>query len=390
MNEAELKKQIISATWKLQRDQNAVRSTRREAGSRIGESVKPAENSAAPTKKVGTRRIVPEFIGAFHGRRSFGGGLPQFMGQRAGVDTLPAADPPKRAPAAGPAPTPKYEDDAGVVRDSQAQVLEQAKATLERQQDPRAAALWSRAIKDMEDALARLERVANSPALLAEALLAEQAAYQALLKLQEHEYQVSRARSQSKGQQSSSQQQQQMQRQLDQLELSQSENRYETQRQAQSPQSQERKEQLQVQNRLQELARRQQDLNDRLKELQTALQEAKTEQERAEIQRRLKRLQEDEQQMLADVDDLRHAGRLCHSGRERPGGGLSDQCRRGAGSDVRGIRQLRDDEYGSAAFIDSEQQYLERGNLGSQPDVGKPRGSTFLDGPRQLDQRCGR
>jgi hypothetical protein len=39
--------------------------------------------------------------------------------------------------------------------------------------------------------------------------------------------------------------------------------------------------------------------------LQTALQEARTEQEREEIQRRLKRLQEEEQQMLADVDEVR-------------------------------------------------------------------------------------
>ena len=84
-----------------------------------------------------------------------------------------------------------------------------------------------------------------------------------------------------------------MQRQLEQMDLTQSEDRYENQRQAQAPQSPERHEQLQVMNRLQELARRQQDLNDRLKELQTALQEARTEQEREEIRRRLKRLQEE-------------------------------------------------------------------------------------------------
>ena len=71
------------------------------------------------------------------------------------------------------------------------------------------------------------------------------------------------------------------------------------------PPTEERREQLQVLNRLQELARRQQDVNDRLKELQTALQEARTDQEREEIRRRLKRLQEEEQQMLADVDELR-------------------------------------------------------------------------------------
>jgi hypothetical protein len=72
--------------------------------------------------------------------------------------------------------------------------------------------------------------------------------------------------------------------------------------QAKAPQNQERREQLAVMNRLQELARRQNDLNERLKELQTSLQEAKSEQERDEIKRRLKRLQEEQQQRHQDTD----------------------------------------------------------------------------------------
>jgi hypothetical protein len=95
-----------------------------------------------------------------------------------------------------------------------------------------------------------------------------------------------------------------MQRELEQLDLTDPENRYENERLANSPQSPERRSQLQVMNRLSELARRQQDLNNRLKELQTALQEARTEQEREEARRQLKRLQEEEQRMLADVDEL--------------------------------------------------------------------------------------
>src|SRR5439155_1488189 len=94
-------------------------------------------------------------------------------------------------------------------------------------------------------------------------------------------------------------------RQLDQLDLKQSENRYETQRQASPQQNIQQREQLQVLNRLKELAQRQQDLNERVKELQTALQEAKTEAEREEFRRRLKRLREEEREMLADVDELR-------------------------------------------------------------------------------------
>jgi hypothetical protein len=138
---------------------------------------------------------------------------------------------------------------------------------------------------------------------LAEAVVAEQAVYQALLKVREHEYEVTRNSNRNQNQGAGGGER--MQRQLEQMEMTQSENRYETQRQAQRPQNNQGREQLQVMNRLQELARRQQDLNERLKELQTALQEARTEQEREEIRRRLKRLQEEEQQMLADVDEVR-------------------------------------------------------------------------------------
>src|SRR5205085_11177304 len=83
-----------------------------------------------------------------------------------------------------------------------------------------------------------------------------------------------------------------MQRELDQLELKEAENRYEMQSQAAPQQNPEQREQLQVLNRLKELAQRQQDLNERVKELQTALQEAKTDEEREEVRRRLKRLRD--------------------------------------------------------------------------------------------------
>src|SRR5207249_8595829 len=121
-----------------------------------------------------------------------------------------------------------------------------------------------------------------------------------LLKLSAHEFEVSRsrnARQRGGGQQIS-------QQQLDQLELKAEQDRYETQSKA-SEQNAEQREQLQVLNRLKELAQRQQDINERVKELQTALQEANTEEEREEIRRRLKRLREEEQEMLADLDELR-------------------------------------------------------------------------------------
>jgi hypothetical protein len=153
----------------------------------------------------------------------------------------------------------------------------------------------------MERAVERLREAATAPESLAQALIHEQAAYQALLRLQSRETSVARRnRKQGGGGGGGGNQ-----RQLDQLELEQSENRYETQRVARSPQNQERREQLAVMNRLQELARRQQDLNERLREVQASLQEAKTEAEREEAARRLRRLEEEQRQMLADADEIR-------------------------------------------------------------------------------------
>ncbi len=303
---AELQKQIISATWRLLKEQGT-----------SGESPGKPDNSPAGPPNNSGGAPIPQGTSYWPAKpesRKFPSSFPR-VAFLAAVGADAAAGQSESAPlhasenrndrgSAAPAPAAGagYQADAGVVRDSQAQALEQANAALSRQQDPRASALWSNASKEMEKALERLNQAAQSPGVLPEALAAEQAAYQALLKLQEHEYQVSRSRSRN---QQRGGQGQQMQRQLEQMDLAQSENRYETQRLAQSPQNPQRQEQLQVANRLQELARRQQDLNDRLKELQTALQEARTEKERQELQRQLKRLQEQEQQMLADVDELR-------------------------------------------------------------------------------------
>jgi len=219
------------------------------------------------------------------------------------------ARPPGRQPAGGVArsvpPGPKtvgdYSSDVVVVRDAQEQALEQVRALLEGIDDPRGKALMEAVEKEMARAAEQLRHAAGdgSAAGLEPALAAEQTAYQALLKLAAHEYRVSRSRNQSGGQGGGN-----MQRQLDMLDLKQAENRYETQSQASPQQNAQQREQLQVLNRLKELAQRQQDLNGRIKELQTALQEAKTDEEREEIRRRLKRLREEEQEMLADLDEL--------------------------------------------------------------------------------------
>ncbi len=194
----------------------------------------------------------------------------------------------------------RYRKDAPVVAESQAQALDQAQALLEEAPNPRTQGLLTEVTREMKQAVARLAAATNSPALLPPALAAEQAAYQALLKLAAREYSVSQNRSRkgTAGEQAN-------QQQLDQLDLKLAEDRYEKQREAESQKNPEQREQLQVLNRLRELAQRQQDVNERLKELQSALQEAKNEPEREEVRRRLKRLREEEQQMLADIDELK-------------------------------------------------------------------------------------
>ena len=198
-------------------------------------------------------------------------------------------------------PSAQYKKDAPVVQQSQGQALEQAQDLKERMSDPRFKPIIEKVEEQMETALGHLTKATNSAAPLPSALAAEQAAYQSLLKLSAREYQVTQSKSKGQGQASGEQRNQQ---QLDQLEMKQAENRYETERQATPQQTAEQQEQLQVFNRLKELAQRQQDLNERIKELQNTLQEAKSEAEREEIRNRLKRLREEEQEMLADLDEL--------------------------------------------------------------------------------------
>jgi hypothetical protein len=207
-----------------------------------------------------------------------------------------------------PEPARKAED-IEVVRDSQADAQSQAEAAAgEAGGSPATAALWQGALQSMQQALEKLEKATEAPAELASAVAPEQAAYQALLKLKEREFQVSRQNRQQQQQQSQqgqSQGEQQQQQQLDQLDLAKNEDRYETQREAQAQQSAERREQMQVLNRLKELAQRQDDVNEKLKELQTALNEARTEEEKEAARRELKRLEEEQRQMLADADELK-------------------------------------------------------------------------------------
>ncbi len=193
-----------------------------------------------------------------------------------------------------------YSSDLTAVHDAQRQALQQARGLLAQGENLRDRSALETAVTEMEYAQAALNDAKKSPEKLSAALAAEQAAYQALLQVTPREYRMMRSRNGNQDNQSESQR-----RQMDQLDMPKEENRYETERQATASPNAQQREQLQTADRLKELSQRQQDLNERLRELQNSLQAAHTDQEREDIQRQLKRLHDEERQMLANVDELR-------------------------------------------------------------------------------------
>ena len=196
-----------------------------------------------------------------------------------------------------------HKEDLDVVRQSQADVLEQAQSTLAETQEPPAIKALQAATEHMVTSLDHLTEAGASSSVteLPPALAAEQSAYQELLKLRDREHQVGQTRSANA---SSTPRSARSERQLQQLELRQRENRYETERLAQSQEQETQREDLQVQNRLRDLARRQSEMSDKLKEAEAALRQAQNEQQREEINRQLKRLRDEQLEALRDVDEL--------------------------------------------------------------------------------------
>jgi hypothetical protein len=210
-------------------------------------------------------------------------------------------------------PSAKLAEDGKVLDQSQRSAIEKAAQLAQRIGDAASKASLDRATHHMRDAETQLSEVAEKSSVpaLNKALGAEQAAYQALLKLRAREFEVIRANSRRHRPGGRNSAGNRAQRQLDQLELSPDDNRYEEQRTARAQQSRpsqrerEQAETRQMLSRLRELAQRQADVNERLKELQSALEAAKTPQARQELERQLKRLRDQEQQILRDADELR-------------------------------------------------------------------------------------
>jgi len=196
-----------------------------------------------------------------------------------------------------------HKDDLDVVRESQADVLQQAQSALTEAEDVPAIKALQEATKHMETSLEHLTEAVESAsaAELTPALAAEQLAYQELLKLREREHQIARGRGSGGNNDGASARSEQ---QLEQLELRQREDRYETERLARSREQTTQREELQVLNRLRELARRQNEMSNKLKETQVALRQARDEEQRREIRRELKRLREEQLEALRDVDEL--------------------------------------------------------------------------------------
>ncbi|MEY3459263.1 MAG: hypothetical protein RL215_2420, partial [Planctomycetota bacterium] len=197
-------------------------------------------------------------------------------------------------------------EDLDAIAQSQQQASEQLQQALQQAPaTPQIQALSEQARNEMQQAVQLLQAARNdSAAQPGAALPPEQRVLQTLLKMRAAEFQVQQQQQQQGGGggggNSASQQQ------LQQLELDNNRNRYESERQAQEQQeaSSQQREQLQVLNRLKELARRQQAVNERLKQLESELRAARSDQEREELERELKRLRDEQREMLRDVDEL--------------------------------------------------------------------------------------
>ena len=122
-----------------------------------------------------------------------------------------------------------YATDITSVGDAQAQALEQARQLLGQTEKPDARQALQKAIQDMERAELVLADAKKSPEKLRAAVAAEQSAYQGLLKIIPHEFQVSNSRGRGR---SGGRAGQPRSGQIDQLELTSEDNRYETERQA--------------------------------------------------------------------------------------------------------------------------------------------------------------
>lgn len=193
--------------------------------------------------------------------------------------------------------------DVDVVHESQGITLDKTKEAMEETEDAEVKLALTEAWKSMKDALDPLQQAAEEKkrTALNQALGFEQSALEWLHRASSREHLIMRQnqpRQPGQGQRPN-------ENQLSSLELKQEEQRYEEEKMAAEERSAEQQENLQVLNRLKELARRQEALAEKMKELENQIAQAKTEEEREELENQLKRLQQEQEQLLSDLDDLK-------------------------------------------------------------------------------------
>ncbi|WDI41771.1 hypothetical protein [Bremerella sp. P1] len=203
-------------------------------------------------------------------------------------------------------PTDQFDSDTQLLIESQESAMVQLEELQGNLQDVTSIEHAAQVRNSMERAVEALSSAVeeSSPAKMSEALQAEQAAYQGLLRLRAREHEVIQSSQSQQSGQSQQSQNSRAQQQLQQLQLQEDENRYAQEQQAQTEQQQQAREDRQILNRLRELAQRQEDLNERIQELQAALEAAENDEQRAEAQQQLKRLREEQEQILRDTEEL--------------------------------------------------------------------------------------
>lgn len=277
----------------------------------------------------------------------------------------------------------KMEDaagDVGVVKQSQEIAMTQVKEAMERAEDAEIKTSLTEAWKSMKDAITPLDQAAGEKKRgpLNQALAFEQTALEWLYRTQSREHRVMRqnSRSQGAGEQAS-------QRQLMSLELKQKDQRYEEEKQAGQEQSAEQQENLQVLNRLKELARRQEALAEKMKELEKQIEQAKTDEEKQELANQLKRLQQEQEDLLRDVDELQE--RMNSSQNQATMAEARQQLENTRDQVLDAAEKLKEQQLAQAANAATRaQRQLEE----MQEDFRKKTSRRFSDEMRQMKQRA--
>ncbi len=197
----------------------------------------------------------------------------------------------------------KLGSDMGTVKTGQDLVVTQTEEMLAEVEDAEIREALESALKAMKRAsdILKTGLEKKDTSALRTALGPEREALEHIGRAQSREHRVMRSQSQQSG----GGQGQQNERQLMQLELTQKDKMYEEEKEAgKEEQTAEQQENLQVMNRLKELAKRQEALAEKIKDVEQQLAKAKTEEEKAELNQQLKRLQEEQEELLRDLDEL--------------------------------------------------------------------------------------